>query len=99
MKFGEFIRKAFSENNVPSAKRVVGGLMIVVVLFCTVWSCIKYGMDEHVTSVIETEIITAGALLGGLERNLDMEGEEQEARHGGRARRPRRGVGPKGKRR
>lgn len=64
MKFGEFIRKAFSENNVPSAKRVVGGLMIVVVLFCTVWSCIKYGMDEHVTSVIETEIITAGALLG-----------------------------------
>jgi hypothetical protein len=64
MKFTEFLRRAFSENNVPSAKRVIGGLMIVVVLFCTVWSCVKYGMTTHVTSVIETEIITAGALLG-----------------------------------
>lgn len=64
MKFTEFVRKAFSENNIPSAKRVIGGIMIIVVLFCTVWSCVKYGMTEHVTSVIETEIITAGALLG-----------------------------------
>ena len=64
MKFTDFLRRAFSENNVPSAKRVVGGVMIVVVMFCTVWSCVKYGMTAHVTSVIETEIITAGALLG-----------------------------------
>ena len=64
MTFTEFLRRAFSENNVPSAKRVIGGIMIIVVLFCTVWSCIKYGMTAHVTSVIETEIITAGALLG-----------------------------------
>ena len=64
MKFSAFLRLAFSEDKIPSAKRVIGGLMIVAVLFCTVWCCIKYGMTEHVTSVIETEIITAGALLG-----------------------------------
>ena len=64
MTFKKFIREAFSESGVPSAKRVIGGLMIVVVLFCTVFSCVKFGMTVHVTSVIETEIITAGALLG-----------------------------------
>ena len=55
---------AFSENGVGSAKRIVGSFMIVCVMFCTIWSCIKFGMIEPVKSVIETEIITAGALLG-----------------------------------
>ena len=55
---------AFSENGVGSAKRIVGTFMIVCVMFCTIWSCIKFGMIESVKSVIETEIITAGALLG-----------------------------------
>lgn len=55
---------AFSENGVGSAKRIVGSFMIMCVMFCTIWSCIKFGMIEPVKSVIETEIITAGALLG-----------------------------------
>lgn len=55
---------AFSENGVGSAKRIVGAFMIVCVMFCTIWSCVKFGMIEPVKSVIETEIITAGALLG-----------------------------------
>lgn len=55
---------AFSENGIGSAKRVVGAFMIVCVMFCTIWSCVKFGMIEPVKSVIETEIITAGALLG-----------------------------------
>lgn len=55
---------AFSENGIGSAKRIVGAFMIVCVMFCTIWSCVKFGMIEPVKSVIETEIITAGALLG-----------------------------------
>jgi hypothetical protein len=55
---------AFSENGVGSAKRIVGSFMILCVMFCTIWSCIKFGMIESVKSVIETEIITAGTLLG-----------------------------------
>ena len=55
---------AFSENGVGSAKRIVGSFMVLCVMFCTIWSCLKYGMIEPVRSVIETEIITAGALLG-----------------------------------
>ena len=55
---------AFSENGIGSAKRIVGAFMIVCVMFCTIWSCVKFGMIEPVKDVIETEIITAGALLG-----------------------------------
>jgi len=55
---------AFSENGIGSAKRIVGAFMIVCVMFCTIWSCVKFGMIEPVKSVIETEIITAGTLLG-----------------------------------
>lgn len=55
---------AFSENGIGSAKRIVGSFMILCVMFCTIWSCIKFGMIESVKSVIETEIITAGTLLG-----------------------------------
>lgn len=55
---------AFSENGIGSAKRIVGSFMIICVMFCTIWSCVKFGMIESVKSVIETEIITAGALLG-----------------------------------
>ena len=55
---------AFSENGIGSAKRIIGAFMIVCVMFCTIWSCVKFGMIEPVKSVIETEIITAGALLG-----------------------------------
>lgn len=55
---------AFSENGIGSAKRIVGAFMIVCVMFCTIWSCVKFGMIEPVKDVLETEIITAGALLG-----------------------------------
>lgn len=55
---------AFSENGIGSAKRLVGSFMIFCIMFCTIWSCIKFGMIETVKDVIETEIITAGALLG-----------------------------------
>lgn len=56
--------EAFCENGVGSSKRIVGTFMIICVMFCTIWSCIEFGMTEPVKSVIETEIITAGALLG-----------------------------------
>ena len=56
--------EAFCENGVGSSKRIVGTFMIICVMFCTIWSCVKFGMIETVKSVIDTEIITAGALLG-----------------------------------
>jgi len=55
---------AFSENGIGSAKRIIAALIITGVMFCTVWSCVKYGMTDNIKSVIETEILTAGGLLG-----------------------------------
>lgn len=55
---------AFSENGIGSAKRIIATLIITGVMFCTVWSCVVYGMTDNVKSVIETEILTAGGLLG-----------------------------------
>lgn len=62
--FKEILLGAFSENGVGSAKRIIGAIMVIGVMFCTIWSCVNYGMIENVKSVIETEIITAGGLLG-----------------------------------
>lgn len=59
-----FLRLAFSEGGIPSSKRILGGFIIIVVLFCTTWSVVKFGMTENNKSVIEFEIVTAGALLG-----------------------------------
>jgi hypothetical protein len=63
-KFLEFLYLAFSENGMPSAKRVCGAIIIVVVMACTVVSIAKEGMTIMNQSIIETEIITGGALLG-----------------------------------
>lgn len=62
--FKEILLGAFSENGIGSAKRIIGATMIVGVMFCTIWSCVNYGMTDNIKSVIETEIITAGGLLG-----------------------------------
>ena len=92
MTFRDFIRLAFSENKIPSAKRVIGGFMMLVISFCTIFSCVKYGMTAHVSYVIETEIITAGALLGvssvtaiwkgGRRRHGDFEEDPEENEEG-----------------
>ena len=62
--FKEVLIGAFCENGIGSAKRIIGAIMVIGVMFCTIWSCINFGMTENVKSVIETEIITAGGLLG-----------------------------------
>lgn len=62
--FKEVLIGAFCENGIGSAKRIIGVIIIIGVMFCTVWSCVNYGMIDNVKSVIETEIITAGGLLG-----------------------------------
>lgn len=62
--FKEVLIGAFCENGIGSAKRIIGAIIIIGVMFCTVWSCVNYGMIDNVKSVIETEIITAGGLLG-----------------------------------
>lgn len=59
-----FIRLAFSEHGYPSSKRILAGLMLIVVLFCTAWSVCSAGMTENNRGIIEFEIVTAGALLG-----------------------------------
>lgn len=59
-----FLKEAFSENGNPSSKRLLGGIIICVVMFCTTWSIMTTGMTDNNRSVIEIEIITAGALLG-----------------------------------
>lgn len=62
--FKEVLLGAFCENGVGSAKRILGALIITGVMFCTVWSCVKFGMTDNNKSVVETEIIVAGGLLG-----------------------------------
>lgn len=62
--FKDIMLGAFSENGIGSAKRIIGAIIVIGVMFCTIWSCINYGMTDNIKSVIETEIITAGGLLG-----------------------------------
>lgn len=64
MSLKEFFIQVFSEDGVPSCKRIVGSFMIVVIMICTVLSIINSGMSIQVQSIIELEIITAGTLLG-----------------------------------
>ena len=59
-----FMRLAFCENGRPSSKRVLAGVIIVCVMFVTIWSCCAYGMTDNNKSVVETEIICATAMLG-----------------------------------
>lgn len=63
-KIFNWLSKAFSEEGVPSSKRICGGFIIFVVSFCTFWAAIKYGVTREVESVLQTEIISACALLG-----------------------------------
>ena len=62
--FKEVLIGAFSENGVGSGKRIIGAFIVLGVMFCTVWACIHEGMTDNIKSVVETEIVTAGALLG-----------------------------------
>lgn len=64
VKMLRFLALAFSENGSPSSKRIIGGIIMIVVMFCTTYSCVKAGMTENNKSIIEFEIITAGTLLG-----------------------------------
>ena len=51
-KFLEFLYLAFSENGMPSAKRVCGAIIIVVVMACTIVSIAKEGMTVMNKSII-----------------------------------------------
>lgn len=64
MTLKEFFIHVFSEDSVPSCKRIVGTFMIVVVMICTVLSIATSGMTTQIQSIVELEIITAGTLLG-----------------------------------
>ena len=59
-----FLRLAFSENGRPSSKRVLGGVIIIGVMFATIWSCCRDGMTDNNKHIIEVEIICATAMLG-----------------------------------
>ena len=64
MTLKEFFIHVFSEDGIPSCKRIVGTFMIVVVMICTVLSIVTSGMSTQIQSIVELEIITAGTLLG-----------------------------------
>lgn len=64
MKFKTFIRLAFSEKGRPSSKRIMGGLMMLVVIVVSAISVVKYGMTDNNKDVVMTEIITSSSLLG-----------------------------------
>lgn len=64
MTLKEFFIHVFSEDGIPSCKRIVGTFMIVVVMICTVLSIATSGMSTQIQSIVELEIITAGTLLG-----------------------------------
>lgn len=62
--FFEFLRQAFCEKGFPSSKRILAGLIIVVVCFCTIYICCNNPVSEIIRSILEVEIITACSLLG-----------------------------------
>lgn len=62
--FMSFLRESLSENGIPSSKRVLACIIILVVMFCTAFGCVKEGITEIIKSLLEVEIIVAGSLLG-----------------------------------
>ncbi len=62
--FKEVLIGAFCENGVGSGKRIIGAFIVLGVVFCTIWACIHEGMTDNIKSIVETEILTAGGLLG-----------------------------------
>lgn len=62
--FMNFLKEAFSENGVASSKRILAGIIILVVGFCTSYGCVKYGITDNLKSLLEVETISALSLLG-----------------------------------
>jgi len=58
------IREALSENNVGSAKRLLGAIIIMICLGLICYFAIVEGATDNVKSLIETSLIIACALLG-----------------------------------
>lgn len=59
-----WIKDALSENGVPSSKRLLGSLIILVCLMCIVFFAIKEGATNNVKDLLDTAFIVAAGLLG-----------------------------------
>ena len=62
--FPSFWREAFSENHIPSSKRIVGALALVAALGCTIYVTISGENPSVVENLIQTIVIAACSLLG-----------------------------------
>lgn len=62
--FKTFMWYMFSENGSPSSKRIIGSLMIIVALGCTVYLTIRDGGTSVVEGLLQTILIVGTSLLG-----------------------------------
>lgn len=62
--FKTYLSEAFSEKGVGSSKRLIGALIIVVALACTVYLTIKEGGTSVVEGLLQTAFILGTSLLG-----------------------------------
>ena len=60
----EFFLEMFSEKGYISSKRVVGTLMVIVALGCTIYLTIKDGGTTITEGLIQTAYIVGTSLLG-----------------------------------
>lgn len=60
----EFWWNVFSENGIPSSKRIFGGFMILCAQICLLVSFILDGPTEVVKDLIMCDIFTGASLLG-----------------------------------
>lgn len=65
MKFGGNLREIFSGSNGKlSAKRIVGGIAMIVALSSTVYLVVKDGSNDTVENLLTTVLLLAAYLLG-----------------------------------
>lgn len=59
-----WMREAFSEKGIGSAKRLVGAFICVVTMGCIVYLTIKEGATPAVQDLLQTSMIVGASLLG-----------------------------------
>lgn len=62
--FYKWLREAFSEKGIGSAKRLCGFLICSTSMGCIIYLCIRDGGTSVVEDLLQTSMITGASLLG-----------------------------------
>lgn len=60
----KFLREAFSEKGIGSAKRVMGSIALICGIGCVIYLTIKDGATSITEGLIQTVLIIGASLLG-----------------------------------